>query len=162
MQHLNTSMQIMLENMLILHHFYRHGSEINLLTNPLLIPIILFVVALGAWCNGNTWVSKTFVEGSNPSAPAKRKSLETIEFQGSSHVLVLTSTEPYDTNRSVFCPFSLPFRLFTQITVKALLCILSGFFLNSLYTKFKFVYKVFCLKSSLQIYTSMKKDIIAV
>ena len=24
----------------------------------------------GAWCNGNTWVSKTFVEGSNPSAPA--------------------------------------------------------------------------------------------
>ena len=27
-------------------------------------------VALGAWCNGNTWVSKTFVEGSSPSAPA--------------------------------------------------------------------------------------------
>ena len=25
----------------------------------------------GAWCNGNTWVSKTFVEGSNPSAPAR-------------------------------------------------------------------------------------------
>ena len=25
----------------------------------------------GAWCNGNTWVSKTFVEGSNPSAPAQ-------------------------------------------------------------------------------------------
>ena len=24
----------------------------------------------GAWCNGNTWVSKTFVEGSSPSAPA--------------------------------------------------------------------------------------------
>ena len=23
-----------------------------------------------AWCNGNTWVSKTFVEGSSPSAPA--------------------------------------------------------------------------------------------
>ena len=29
-------------------------------------------VALGAWCNGNTWVSKTFVEGSSPSAPAKQ------------------------------------------------------------------------------------------
>ena len=28
--------------------------------------------ALGAWCNGNTWVSKTFVEGSNPSAPARK------------------------------------------------------------------------------------------
>ena len=27
--------------------------------------------AIGAWCNGNTWVSKTFVEGSNPSAPAE-------------------------------------------------------------------------------------------
>ena len=26
---------------------------------------------IGAWCNGNTWVSKTFVEGSSPSAPAK-------------------------------------------------------------------------------------------
>ena len=25
---------------------------------------------VGAWCNGNTWVSKTFVEGSSPSAPA--------------------------------------------------------------------------------------------
>ena len=41
------------------------------------------VVTLGAWCNGNTWVSKTFVEGSNPSAPAKSESLETVEFQGS-------------------------------------------------------------------------------
>ena len=30
------------------------------------------VVHAGAWCNGNTWVSKTFVEGSNPSAPANR------------------------------------------------------------------------------------------
>ena len=30
--------------------------------------------------------SKTFVEGSNPSAPAKSKSLEAVEFQGSSHV----------------------------------------------------------------------------
>ena len=29
--------------------------------------------ALGAWCNGNTWVSKTFVEGSSPSAPARRR-----------------------------------------------------------------------------------------
>ena len=28
---------------------------------------------VGAWCNGNTWVSKTFVEGSSPSAPAKSK-----------------------------------------------------------------------------------------
>ena len=28
---------------------------------------------LGEWCNGNTWVSKTFVEGSNPSSPAKKK-----------------------------------------------------------------------------------------
>ena len=27
--------------------------------------------SVGAWCNGNTWVSKTFVEGSNPSAPAR-------------------------------------------------------------------------------------------
>ena len=29
-------------------------------------------VNIGAWCNGNTWVSKTFVEGSSPSAPAIR------------------------------------------------------------------------------------------
>ena len=28
--------------------------------------------AIGAWCNGNTWVSKTCVEGSNPSAPAEK------------------------------------------------------------------------------------------
>ena len=28
---------------------------------------------LGAWCNGNTWVSKTFVVGSNPTAPARRE-----------------------------------------------------------------------------------------
>ena len=27
---------------------------------------------VGVWCNGNTWVSKTFVEGSSPSAPAMR------------------------------------------------------------------------------------------
>ena len=27
---------------------------------------------VGAWCNGNTWVSKTFVVGSNPTAPAKQ------------------------------------------------------------------------------------------
>lgn len=32
--------------------------------------IMPFVADTGAWCNGNTWVSKTFVEGSNPSAPA--------------------------------------------------------------------------------------------
>ena len=31
--------------------------------------------SLGEWCNGNTWVSKTFVEGSNPSSPASRKAL---------------------------------------------------------------------------------------
>ena len=34
---------------------------------------IIFLVRsanVGAWCNGNTWVSKTFVEGSSPSAPA--------------------------------------------------------------------------------------------
>ena len=35
--------------------------------------------AIGAWCNGNTWVSKTFVEGSNPSAPAKRKPPHFVE-----------------------------------------------------------------------------------
>ena len=33
--------------------------------------ILLLVRNVGAWCNGNTWVSKTFVEGSSPSAPAK-------------------------------------------------------------------------------------------
>ena len=37
---------------------------------------------VGAWCNGNTWVSKTFVEGSNPSAPANSKSLKTRCFRG--------------------------------------------------------------------------------
>ena len=31
---------------------------------------------IGAWCNGNTWVSKTFVEGSSPSAPANGTSFE--------------------------------------------------------------------------------------
>ena len=45
--------------------------------------IILPVAGTGAWCNGNTWVSKTFVEGSNPSAPAAKESLETVAFQGS-------------------------------------------------------------------------------
>ena len=38
-------------------------------------------VALGAWCNGNTWVSKTFVEGSSPSAPATEP-LKILCFQG--------------------------------------------------------------------------------
>ena len=28
-------------------------------------------VNVGAWCNGNTWVSKTFVVSSNLTAPAK-------------------------------------------------------------------------------------------
>ena len=39
---------------------------------------ILFSVAegIGEWCNGNTWVSKTFVEGSNPSSPASVESRE--------------------------------------------------------------------------------------
>ena len=31
---------------------------------------------LGVWCNGNTWVSKTFVLGSSPSAPATGTSFE--------------------------------------------------------------------------------------
>ena len=44
------------------------------LTNPVDVRYNFNVVALGAWCNGNTWVSKTFVEGSNPSAPAQRES----------------------------------------------------------------------------------------
>ena len=43
------------------------------LTNPVDVRYNFNVVALGAWCNGNTWVSKTFVEGSNPSAPARSK-----------------------------------------------------------------------------------------
>ena len=33
---------------------------------------------VGAWCNGNTWVSKTFVEGSSPSAPAERQNQRPI------------------------------------------------------------------------------------
>ena len=37
---------------------------------------------IGAWCNGNTWVSKTFVEGSSPSAPANGKPLKTLRFRG--------------------------------------------------------------------------------
>ena len=35
--------------------------------------------AKGEWCNGNTWVSKTFVEGSNPSSPAKQKARESVD-----------------------------------------------------------------------------------
>ena len=35
---------------------------------------------LGVWCNGNTWVSKTFVEGSSPSAPAKRSVAKAADF----------------------------------------------------------------------------------
>lgn len=30
-----------------------------------------FAADIGAWCNGNTWVSKTFVVSSNLTAPAK-------------------------------------------------------------------------------------------
>ena len=37
--------------------------------------------AIGAWCNGNTWVSKTFVEGSNPSAPASVRALKPLSFK---------------------------------------------------------------------------------
>ena len=43
----------------------------KLLTIPDFCVIIISVRKdIGAWCNGNTWVSKTFVEGSSPSAPA--------------------------------------------------------------------------------------------
>ena len=52
------------------------------LTNPVDVRYNFNVVALGAWCNGNTWVSKTFVEGSNPSAPASVKSLEALISKG--------------------------------------------------------------------------------
>ena len=42
-----------------------------MLTNALFADIIFIVREnIGVWCNGNTWVSKTFVEGSSPSAPA--------------------------------------------------------------------------------------------
>ena len=30
-----------------------------------------FAADIGAWCNGNTWVSKTFVVSSNLTAPAR-------------------------------------------------------------------------------------------
>ena len=53
------------------------------LTNPVDVRYNFNVVALGAWCNGNTWVSKTFVEGSNPSAPAQRETLQLQRLQGS-------------------------------------------------------------------------------
>ena len=43
----------------------------NMLTNAYLHDILK--KCLGAWCNGNTWVSKTFVVGSNPTAPARRE-----------------------------------------------------------------------------------------
>ena len=68
------------------------------LTNPVDVRYNFNVVALGAWCNGNTWVSKTFVEGSNPSAPAKQRSLVTVELQGFSHVL-----EQYGKTPDVTC-----------------------------------------------------------
>ena len=49
------------------------GEGEKTLTRPWCYPIISPVAnAIGAWCNGNTWVSKTFVEGSNPSAPAEK------------------------------------------------------------------------------------------
>ena len=44
-----------------------------MLTEKKIQCIIFLVPHKGAWCNGNTWVSKTFVEGSSPSAPAKRR-----------------------------------------------------------------------------------------
>ena len=45
--------------------------ETWVLTKALVSCIMNFVREnIGAWCNGNTWVSKTFVEGSSPSAPA--------------------------------------------------------------------------------------------
>ena len=49
--------------------------------------VIINLLSKGAWCNGNTWVSKTFVEGSNPSAPAMIESLVNVEFQGSHRFL---------------------------------------------------------------------------
>ena len=46
-----------------------------MLDNPSPISYNSAVVNTGAWCNGNTWVSKTFVEGSSPSAPARERAL---------------------------------------------------------------------------------------
>ena len=67
-------MQIMLITMQILHELsFVNVNVKTLLTNLSSIRIMQSVATKGAWCNGNTWVSKTFVEGSNPSAPAKTR-----------------------------------------------------------------------------------------
>lgn len=52
------------------------------LDKPSRFPYNVPVACLGAWCNGNTWVSKTFVEGSNPSAPADAQTLQDQRLQG--------------------------------------------------------------------------------
>ena len=54
------------------------------LTNIFGLSIMRVLSCEGQWCNGNTWVSKTFVEGSSPSCPAWQKSLESVDSQGSS------------------------------------------------------------------------------
>ena len=46
----------------------------------------------GAWCNGNTWVSKTFVEGSSPSAPA-RNFVQSAAI--GLHIFVMVSQSPF-------------------------------------------------------------------
>ena len=61
------------------------------MTNCIICAIIYLLFTEGEWCNGNTWVSKTFVEGSSPSSPAERESLETLMLQGFSCIYTLLS-----------------------------------------------------------------------
>ena len=49
---------------------------------------------IGAWCNGNTWVSKTFVVSSNLTAPAIHL-LYDLRQSGRTFLLRLTNDAPH-------------------------------------------------------------------
>ena len=88
----------------------------NPLTNALRINIITSVVAGGAWCNGNTWVSKTFVEGSNPSAPASKESLKLLRFKDFRLIILITTLSSQPRKKNWFC-------LYNHKVVKRLGCL---------------------------------------
>ena len=112
-------MQIKLNTMQFLHK--PRGADFLLLwpcfwlTLYLSFCIISLVADLGAWCNGNTWVSKTFVEGSNPSAPADKQNPADIKpagfffcIGGNCFLLALGTTLGTTTHQGTILPLSVP------------------------------------------------------
>ena len=99
---------------------FRKKRRKKQLTKSAACAIIHPLFIKGEWCNGNTWVSKTFVEGSNPSSPAEQRSLENFDFQGFSCVFLFLMCR---IDVMIFARYCIVFsnfqQLFSQIILKS-------------------------------------------